>query len=79
MDMTKDILLGKADALLAQARRARKRAQQVSDAVERARLIEQAGEFEQRASRLEQDAVGAKNGVFDTRPGLVGSSSSWKK
>ena len=79
MDMTKDLLLGKADALLARARRARKLALQATGEADRTRLIEEAEEFEQRATRLEQDASGAKNGVFDTRPGLGGSSSNWKK
>ena len=77
MDMTKDLLLSKADALLAQARRARKLSLQAGDG-ERERLIKEAEEFEHRAARLEQDAVGAKNGVFDVRPG-GGAGFGWKK
>jgi hypothetical protein len=64
MDVTKDTLLRKADALLAEARRTRKlSASQATDA-DRQRLIKDAEDLEGRAARLEQDAVSAKNGVF---------------
>jgi len=64
MDMTKDSLLRKADALLAEARRNRKlSAAQTADA-DRDQLLRSAVELENRAARLEKDAITAKNGVF---------------
>jgi hypothetical protein len=64
MDITKDTLLRKADALLAEARRTRKlSAAQASDS-DRDQLIRDAVELESRAARLEKDAASAKNGVF---------------
>lgn len=64
MDITKDTLLRKADALLAEARRTRKlSAAQASD-TDRDQLIRDAVELESRAARLEKDAASAKNGVF---------------
>jgi hypothetical protein len=70
MDVTKDTLLRKADALLAEARRARKRSA-LAAGTDRDQLIRDAVEFESRAARLEKDAVSAKNGVFAgaQRPG----------
>jgi hypothetical protein len=61
--VSKDTLLRKADALLGEARRARKSASVAAEA-ERAHLIGRAEELERQASRLEKDAVTAKNGVF---------------
>jgi hypothetical protein len=60
---SKDTLLRKADALLADARRARKSASLAADG-SHTQLIERAEELERQAGRLEKDAVGAKNGVF---------------
>lgn len=60
---SKDTLLRKADALLGEARRVRKSAS-VSAEDERVRLIGHAEDLERQASRLERDAVSAKNGVF---------------
>lgn len=64
MDVTKDTLLRKADALLAEARRARKLAGAQTVESDRDRLIRDAVDLEGRASRLERDAASAKNGVF---------------
>lgn len=69
MDISKDSLLKQADALLAQARRARKLS--TSDAVEaedRAQLIHDAEQLEKMARQLEKDAVSAKTGVFAGAP-----------
>ncbi|MBS0527052.1 MAG: hypothetical protein JSS04_25720 [Proteobacteria bacterium] len=64
METSKDTLLRTADALLGEARRARKLSQgRISDA-DRSQLLEDAEELERRAARLEKDAVSAKNGVF---------------
>lgn len=63
MDITKDTLLQKADALLAEARRTRKLSAQAAGA-DRDQLIRDAEQLESRAARLEKDAVSAKNGVF---------------
>jgi hypothetical protein len=60
---SKDTLLRKADALLGEARRARKSASAAAES-DRARLMERAEELERQAARLEKDAVSAKNGVF---------------
>ncbi len=60
---SKDALLRKADALLAEARRARKSASLAADG-DHVPLIEHAGDLERQAGRLEKDAVTAKNGVF---------------
>jgi len=71
MDITKDTLLRKADALLAEARRARKLSGAQAAGADRDQLIRDAEELESRAARLEKDAVSAKNGVFAgvQRPG----------
>ena len=61
--VSKDSLLRKADALLGEARRARKSAA-LGPAEDRDGLLEQAAEFERQAARLERDAVSSKNGVF---------------
>ena len=63
-DVTKDILLRKADALLAEARRVRKLAAAQPAGAGRDEMMRQAAELEGRAARLEKDAVTAKNGVF---------------
>jgi len=60
---SKDSLLRKADALLGEARRARKSASLAAEG-DRARLVERAEDLERQAARLEKDAVSAKNGVF---------------
>jgi hypothetical protein len=59
---SKDSLLRKADALLGEARRARKSAAVAAEG-ERGQLMERAQELERQAARLERDAVSAKNGV----------------
>jgi hypothetical protein len=64
MDMSKDFLLHKADALLAQARRIRKLSASQLIESDRHRLVRDAEEMEARAGRLEKEAVSAKNGVF---------------
>jgi hypothetical protein len=64
MDVTKDTLLRKADALLAEARRARKLSAAHAPGAERDQLAREAVELESRAARLEKDAVSARNGVF---------------
>jgi hypothetical protein len=64
MDITKDTLLRKADALFAEARRVRKLSAAHAEGAERDQLIRDAVELESRAARLEKDAVAAKNGVF---------------
>jgi glycerol-3-phosphate O-acyltransferase len=65
MDISKDGLLKQADALLAQARRARKlSASEAVEADDRAQLIRDAESLEKMARQLEKDAVGAKTGVF---------------
>lgn len=61
--VSKDSLLRRADALLGEARRARKSAS-VAGEDERIHLIGRAEELERQASRLEKDAASAKNGVF---------------
>lgn len=63
LSVSKDTLLRKADALLAEGRRLRKQASLAADG-ERSPLIERAEDFERQAARLEKDAVTAKNGVF---------------
>ena len=63
MDITKDTLLRKADALLAEARRARKMSAAQAPGAERDQLMRDAADLESRAARLEKDAVAAKNGV----------------
>ena len=68
MSVTKDTLLRKADALLGEARRARKLSADLSVEGERLKLIRHAEDLEGQAARLEKDAVAAKNGVFVTRP-----------
>jgi hypothetical protein len=70
MDKTvsKDSLLRKADALLGEARRARKQSADLSVEGERLKLIRHAEDLEGQAARLEKDAVAAKNGVFVVRP-----------
>jgi hypothetical protein len=60
---SKDTLLRKADALLADARRARKSASLAAEG-DRAPLIDRAEDLERQAARLEKDAITAKNGVF---------------
>lgn len=64
MDITKDTLLRKADALLAEARRARKLSAAQAPGADRDQLVRDAVELESRAARLEKDAVSARNGVF---------------
>jgi hypothetical protein len=64
MDVTKDTLLRKADALLAEARRTRKLAGTQTMTSDRDRLIQGAEELEGRAARLERDAASARSGVF---------------
>lgn len=66
--VSKDSLLRKADALLGEARRARKLSAGLGEEAERARMIRHAEDLEGQAARLEKDAVTAKNGVFATRP-----------
>jgi hypothetical protein len=61
--VSKDTLLRKADALFADARRARKSAAAAVES-ERLQLIAHAEDLERQAGRLEKDAVTAKNGVF---------------
>ena len=68
MSVTKDTLLRKADALLGEARRARKLSLDLEVEGERLKLIRHAEDLEGQAARLEKDAVAAKNGVFVTRP-----------
>lgn len=77
MDITKDTLLRKADALLAEARRARKLSAAQADGPDRDQLIRSAVELESRAARLEKDAISARNGVFAgvQRPGASSSRS----
>jgi len=65
--VTKDTLLRKADALLGEARRARKVSATLGAESDRLRLIRHAEDLEGQAARLEKDAVSAKNGVFVTR------------
>lgn len=72
---SKDTLLRKADALLGEARRARKSAS-LSAEGERAQLIERAEDLERQAARLERDAVSAKNGVFSPHTPQTGASKS---
>ena len=75
---SKDSLLRKADALLGEARRVRKSAS-LSAEDERVRLIGHAEDLERQASRLERDAVSAKNGVFQPhtpRPGAAKSNAA---
>jgi hypothetical protein len=67
MSVTKDTLLRKADALLGEARRARKLSEGLDVEDERLKLIRHAEDLEGQAARLEKDAVAAKNGVFVTR------------
>lgn len=74
MDVTKDTLLRKADALLAEARRARKLSAAQATDVERDRLIRNAEDLESRAARLERDAVLAKTGVFAAFQGKASRS-----
>jgi hypothetical protein len=62
--MTKDTLLRTADTLLGEARRARKLSKGPVSESDRAQFLEDAGELERRAARLEKDAASAKNGVF---------------
>jgi hypothetical protein len=64
MDITKDTLLRKADALLAEARRARKLSAAQAPGADRDQLVRDAVELESRAARLEKGAVSARNGVF---------------
>ncbi len=64
---SKDSLLRKADALLGEARRARKAASVAAEG-DRAQWVERAEELERQAGRLEKDAVSAKNGVFGPPP-----------
>lgn len=66
--VTKDTLLRKADALLAEARRVRKESATLADESDRRRMVRHAEDLEGQAARLEKDAVSAKNGVFVTRP-----------
>jgi hypothetical protein len=68
MSVTKDTLLRKADALLGEARRARKQSLDLEVEGDRLKLIRHAEDLESQAARLEKDAVAAKNGVFVTRP-----------
>jgi len=68
MTVTKDTLLRKADALMGEARRARKLSAGVGVEAERLRMIRHAEDLEGQAARLEKDAVSAKNGVFVVRP-----------
>lgn len=68
MDITKDTLLKKADALLAEARRARKLSADQPAGAERDKLIHDAEQFESQAARLEKDAISARNGVFAGLP-----------
>jgi hypothetical protein len=75
MDVTKDTLLRKADALLAEARRARKLSEAQAPGAERDQLAREAVELESRAARLEKDAVSARNGVF---AGLRPSTSPFR-
>jgi hypothetical protein len=63
-DVTKDVLLRKADALLAEARRIRKLSAAEPAGAVHDDMMRQAVELENRAARLEKDAVSAKNGVF---------------
>jgi hypothetical protein len=74
MDVTKDTLLRKADALLAEARRTRKLAGTQTMDSDRDRLMRDAEDLEGRAARLERDAASAKNGVF---AGLNGGRPNW--
>ena len=60
---SKDTLLRKADALLGEARRARKSASVAAEG-DRAPLMQHAEDLERQASRLEKDAVSAKSGVL---------------
>ena len=66
--VSKDSLLRKADALLGEARRARKLSADLSAEDERLKLIRHAEDLEGQAARLEKDAASAKNGVFVVRP-----------
>jgi hypothetical protein len=70
MDKTvsKDTLLRKADALLGEARRARKLSAGLGVESDRLQMIRHAEDLEGQAARLEKDAVSAKNGVFVVRP-----------
>jgi hypothetical protein len=70
MDKTvsKDSLLRKADALLGEARRARKESATLGAEADRLQMIRRAEDLEGQAARLEKDAAGAKNGVFVVRP-----------
>jgi hypothetical protein len=68
MDVTKDTLLRKADALLAEARRARKQSAAAAAGSGRDQLIREAESLEHRAVQLEKDASSAKNGVFAGLP-----------
>ena len=64
MDVTKDSLLRKADALLAEARRARKLSTAQPAGADRDQMMREAVELESQAAHLEKDAAAAKNGVF---------------
>jgi hypothetical protein len=64
VEVTKDTLLRKADALLAEARRIRKQSAAQAAGPDREQLIRDAEELERRAANLEKDAASAKNGVF---------------
>jgi hypothetical protein len=70
MDKTvsKDTLLRKADALLGEARRARKLSAGLGVESDRLQMIRHAEDLEGQAARLEKDAASAKNGVFVVRP-----------
>ena len=73
MDITKDTLLRKADALLAEARRARKLSAAEPPGAASDRLMRDAEALEGRAARLEKDAASAKNGVFSGPRGPAGA------
>jgi hypothetical protein len=64
MDMTKDTLLQEADALFAEARRARKLSAAQHPGTASEQLMRDAENLERRAMRLEKDAASARNGVF---------------
>jgi len=66
--MSKELLLSQADALLAQARRARKSSTNQLEP-DRKRLICHAEEMEEKAARLEREAVSAKANVTDRLTG----------
>jgi hypothetical protein len=73
MEMCKETLLGKADALLGQARRNRKLSTSQPTESDRDRLVRDAEELEDRAARLEKEASSAKNGIFTTPTWLARS------